>query len=102
MTVNNVTDGDVSDWTISFGFGGTGLERVTVNSATHCRIVSFIWGIANDVLRDLYVSVARASLRWGSTLGRWLGEAIENGGSVTYRSAVHARRHVHYNQIGNS
>lgn len=34
---------------------GAGLERVTVNSATHGRIVSFIWGIADDVLRDLYV-----------------------------------------------
>jgi len=26
-----------------------------VNSATHSKIVSFIWGIADDVLRDLYV-----------------------------------------------
>jgi len=26
-----------------------------MNSATHGRIVSFIWGIADDVLRDLYV-----------------------------------------------
>jgi hypothetical protein len=26
-----------------------------VNSSTHAKIVSFIWGIADDVLRDLYV-----------------------------------------------
>ena len=26
-----------------------------MNSATHGKIVSFIWGIADDILRDLYV-----------------------------------------------
>lgn len=26
-----------------------------MNSATHAKIVSFIWGIAGDILRDLYV-----------------------------------------------
>ena len=26
-----------------------------MNSVTHSKIVSFIWGIADDVLRDLYV-----------------------------------------------
>ncbi len=26
-----------------------------MNSAQHNKIVSFIWGIADDVLRDLYV-----------------------------------------------
>ena len=26
-----------------------------MNSTTHTKIVSFIWGIADDVLRDLYV-----------------------------------------------
>src|SRR5659263_140117 len=30
-------------------------EQAPVNSATHSKIVSFIWGIADDVLRDLYV-----------------------------------------------
>lgn len=30
-------------------------EPSQVNSATHSRIASFIWGIADDVLRDLYV-----------------------------------------------
>jgi hypothetical protein len=30
-------------------------EQAKVNSATQGKIVSFIWGIADDILRDLYV-----------------------------------------------
>src|SRR5665647_1351815 len=30
-------------------------EQAPVNSATQGKIVSFIWGIADDILRDLYV-----------------------------------------------
>ena len=31
-----------------------------MDQATHNRIVSFIWGIADDVLRDLFVQIGRA------------------------------------------
>ena len=31
------------------------LQKVTnMDSASHARLVSFIWGIADDVLRDLF------------------------------------------------
>jgi hypothetical protein len=29
-------------------------DRLSVDQATHNKIVSFIWGIADDVLRDLF------------------------------------------------
>jgi type I restriction enzyme M protein len=36
-----------------------------MNAEQHGRIISFIWGIAHDVLRDLYV---RGKYRDGSCL----------------------------------
>jgi type I restriction enzyme M protein len=36
------------------GQGEWGLQRQPMDQATHNRIVSFLWGIADDVLRDLF------------------------------------------------
>jgi hypothetical protein len=41
-----------------------------MDQATHSKIVSFIWGIADDVLRDLF--------KRGKRLARILNEACES------------------------
>jgi type I restriction enzyme M protein len=36
------------------GIRGYAVGRLSMDQATHNRIVSFVWGIADDVLRDLF------------------------------------------------
>jgi type I restriction enzyme M protein len=50
---------------------------VSVNSATHGRIVSFIWGIADDVLRDVYVRGKYRDVILPFTLLRRLDSVLE-------------------------
>jgi len=50
-----------------------------VNSSTHSKIVSFIWGIADDVLRDLYVRGKYRDVILPFTVLRRLDSVLEPG-----------------------
>jgi len=68
-----------------------------VNSATHSKIVSFIWGIADDVLRDLYVRGKYRDVILPFTVLRRLDSVLE----PTKRAVLDMKRALDMNQIDN-
>lgn len=53
------------------------MDMVSVNSAQHSRITSFIWGIADDVLRELYLRGKYRDLILPFTVMRRLDNLLE-------------------------
>jgi len=65
-----------------------------VNSSTHSKIVSFIWGIADDVLRDLYVRGKYRDVILPFTVLRRLDSVLEptKKAVLSMRSALDANK----------
>jgi len=68
-----------------------------VNSATHSKIVSFIWGIADDILRDLYVRGKYRDVILPFTVLRRLDSVLES----TKQAVLDMKKALDANQIDN-
>ena len=68
-----------------------------MNSATHSKIVSFIWGIADDVLRDLYVRGKYRDVILPFTVLRRLDSVLE----PTKQAVLDMKKALDANQIDN-
>src|SRR4051794_1185904 len=72
-------------------------EPHQVNSSTHAKIVSFIWGIADDVLRDLYVRGKYRDVILPFTVLRRLDSVLE----PTKKAVLSMKSALDANQIDN-
>src|SRR5665647_2708883 len=72
-------------------------EQPHVNSATHGKIVSFIWGIADDILRDLYVRGKYRDVILPFTVLRRLDSVLE----PTKQAVLQMKKALDANQIDN-
>ena len=68
-----------------------------MNSATHSKIVSFIWGIADDILRDLYVRGKYRDVILPFTVLRRLDSVLE----PTKQAVLDMKKALDANQIDN-